>query len=115
MNGFDTSKLDKLPYHVKENRKVLHIETDPEDEHYLKELIQFVKERNVLSLFLGKHACISEVMDKDSTPGEIKKMVKCVMGHANYQGLMTGEMIFGIDMIDGEVAPTAGGGKVSLR
>ena len=73
MNGFDTSKLDKLPYHVKENRKVLHIETDPEDEPYLKELIQFVKERNVLSLFLGKHACISEVMDKDSTPGEIKK------------------------------------------
>ncbi len=36
------------------------------------------------------------------------------MGHANYQGLMTGERIFGIGMINGEVAPTAGGGKVSL-
>jgi hypothetical protein len=100
---------------VKENRKVLHIETDPEDEPYLKELIQFAKERNVLSLFLGKRARISEVMDKDSTPGEIKKMVKCAMGHANYQGSMTGETIYGIDMINGEVAPTAGGGKVSLR
>jgi len=28
---------------------------------------------------------------------------------------MTGETIFGIDMIDGEVAPTAGGGMLSLR
>jgi hypothetical protein len=42
-------------------------------------------------------------------------MVKCAMGHANYQGSMTGETIFGIDMIDGEVAPTAGGGMVSLQ
>jgi len=115
LKGFDTSALDKLPYHVKENRKVLHIETDPEDEAYLKELIQFAKERNVLALFLGKRARLSEVMDKNSTPGEIKRMVKCAMGHANYQGSMTGETIFGIDMIDGEVAPTAGGGMVSLR
>ena len=115
LKGFDTSSLDKLPYHVKENRKVLHIETDPEDEAYLKELIQFAKERNVLALFLGKRARLSEVMDKNSTPGEIKRMVKCAMGHANYQGSMTGETIFGIDMIDGEVAPTAGSGMVSLR
>jgi hypothetical protein len=54
------------------------------------------------------------MMDKDSTPGEIKRMVKCAMGHANHQGLMTRETIFGIDMIDSEVAPMAGGGKVSL-
>jgi hypothetical protein len=114
LKGFDTSSLDKLPYHVKENRKVLHIETDPKDEAYLKELIQFAKELNVFALFLGKRAQLSTVMDKNSTPGEIKWMVKCAMGHANYHGLMTGETIFAIDMIDGEVAPSAGGGMVSL-
>jgi hypothetical protein len=38
-------------------------------------------------------------MDKDSTPGEIKWMVKCAMGHANYQGSMTRETIFGIDTL----------------
>jgi len=48
LKGFDTSSLDKVPYHVKENRKVLHIETDPEDEAYLKELIQFAKEHRSL-------------------------------------------------------------------
>jgi hypothetical protein len=82
LKGHDTSALDKLPYHVKENKKVLHIETDPKDEAYLKELVQFAKERNILSLFLGKCARLSEVMDKDSTPGEIKRMDKCTMGHA---------------------------------
>ena len=99
MKGFNTSSLDKLPYHVKENRKVLHIETDPKDEAYLKELIQFAKESKVLTLFLGKRARLSKVMDKDSTPGEIKWMVKCAMGHANYQGSMTRETIFGIDTL----------------
>ena len=73
----------QAPIHVKENRKVLHIETDPEDEAYLKELIHYAKERNLLALFLGKRARLSEVMDKNSTPGEIKGMVKCAMGHAN--------------------------------
>jgi hypothetical protein len=115
LKGMDTSSYDKLPYHVRENRKALHIETDPEDEAYLKDLIQFAKERNVLALFLGKRARISEVMDAKSTPGETKKMVRCAMKHAGYQGSMTGETIFGIDLIDGEVAPTPGGGKVSLR
>ena len=50
-----------------------------------------------------------------STPGEIKKMVRSAMKHAGYQGSMTGETIIGIDLIDGETAPTPGGGKVSLR
>jgi hypothetical protein len=59
LKGFDTSALDKLPYHVKENRKVLHIETDPADEAHLKNLVQFAKERNVLNLFLGKRARLS--------------------------------------------------------
>jgi len=67
------------------------------------------------STFLGKRARISEVMDARSTPGETKNMVRCAMKHAGYQGSMTGETINGIDLIDGEVAPTPGGGKVSLR
>ena len=56
LKGMDTSSYDKLPYHVRENRKALHIKTDPEDEAYLKDLIQFAKKHNVLALFLGKRA-----------------------------------------------------------
>ena len=56
LKGMDTSSYDKLPYHVRENRKALHIKTDPEDKAYLKDLIQFAKKRNVQALFLGKQA-----------------------------------------------------------
>jgi hypothetical protein len=54
-------------------------------------------------------------MDVESTPGEIKRMVKYAMGHANYQGLMTGETIVGIALLDGGVSLTANGDAVSLR
>ena len=63
----------------------------------------------------GKRAHISEVKDNDSTPGEIKRMVKFAMKHADYQGSMTGETITGIALPDGDVSPMAGGGAVSLR
>jgi len=35
LKGVDSSSFDKLPYHVRENRKVLHIKTDPNDEAHL--------------------------------------------------------------------------------
>ncbi len=115
LKGVDTSNFDKLPYHVRENRKAIHIKAKPEDEKELKDLFQFAKEQNIVSLCLGKRAHISEVMDAESTPGEIKRMVKYAMGHANYQGLMTGETIVGIALLDGGVSPTANGDAVSLR
>ena len=33
--GVDSSSFDKLLYHVRENRKVLHIKTDPNDDAHL--------------------------------------------------------------------------------
>ena len=114
--GFDTKDFDKLPWHVKENnRKALHVEAKPEDMQELKDLVQLAKECGIVALRLGKRAHISEVMDNNSTPGEIKRMVKFTMKHACYQGSMTGETITGTALLDGEVSPTAGGGAVSLR
>jgi hypothetical protein len=97
------------------NRKALHIEAKPDDEKELKDLFQSAKEHNLISHDLGKHANISEVMDANSTPGEIKWMVEYAMGRANYQGLMRGEMIMGITRLDGGVSPTSIGNTVSLR
>jgi hypothetical protein len=115
LKGVDTSGFDKLPYHVQENQKAIHIAAKPEGEKKLKDLFQFAKEQNLVSLCLGKRAHISKVMEAESTPGEIKRMAKYAMGHANYQGSMTGEMIVGIALLDGGVSPTANGDAVSLR
>jgi len=102
---------------VRENHKVLHIQTDPNNKAHLKDLIQFTKERNFIGLFLGNGKCthVTEVMDNNSTPREVNRMVKFAMGHANYQRSMTGETISGIYLLDGAVALTLGKGSVSLR
>jgi hypothetical protein len=43
-------------------------------------------------------------------------MVKYAMGHANYQGLMTGKAILvGITLLDGGAEPTINGSVVSLQ
>jgi hypothetical protein len=116
LKGVDTSSFDKLPYHVRENRKVLHIEAKPDDKKELKDMFQFAKERNLVALRLGKRAHISEVMDAESNTGEIKRMVKYAMGHANYQGSMTGETIVGITLLDGGASPSTDSmDTVSLR
>jgi hypothetical protein len=52
LKGVDTLGFDKLPYHVQENRKAIHIEAKPEDEKELKDLFQFAKEQNLVSLVL---------------------------------------------------------------
>jgi hypothetical protein len=44
LKGVDTSGYDKLPYHVRENCKALHIESKPEYKKELKELFQYAKE-----------------------------------------------------------------------
>jgi hypothetical protein len=69
LKGIDSSSF---PYHVRENRKVLHIGTNPDNEAHLMDLIQFAKERNFIGLFLGKPTHVTEVMDGSTTPGEVK-------------------------------------------
>jgi hypothetical protein len=94
---------------------MLHIKAKPEDEKVLKELFQYANEKYLISLRLGKCSHIGEVMDTDSTPGKIKRMVKYAMRHANYQGSMTGETIVGIVLLDGGVLSTANGDTVSIQ
>jgi len=72
---------------------VLCIKAKLEDKKELKDLFQCAKEQNLVSLCLGKQAHISEVVDTESTPGEIKLVVEYAIVHANYQGLMTVETI----------------------
>ena len=83
LKGVDVKDFDKLPWHVKQNRKALHVEAKPEDNQELTELVQLAKEVGLVDLRLGKRAHISEVMDNDSTSGEIKTMVKFAIKHAN--------------------------------
>jgi len=62
----------------------------------IKHLAQIAKETNTVKSMWGKHAHISKVMHKDSSPSEIKCVMRVVQVHCNYQCSILLEDIIGI-------------------
>jgi len=58
------------------------------------------KENDLVTKMWGKHAHVSEVVDKESTPSEIKRLIKVAQSHTNYQCSMILEDIIGITNLD---------------
>jgi len=57
------------------------------------------KENNLVEKMWDKHTHISEVVNKESTPSEIKRLIKVAQSHASYQCSMILEDIIGITRI----------------
>jgi hypothetical protein len=74
--GQDVSHFDKLPYQTKNNRKVLHIECDKDDAKNIRRLVQYAKEALLFQRLWGRHAHISEVANKESTPSKIRRLTQ---------------------------------------
>ena len=98
--GQDTSHFSKMSWRVQSNRKAFHLECDRRYAADIKKLTQMAKENNLVEKMWGKHAHISEVVDKESTPSEIKRLIKVAQSHASYQCSMILEDIIGITNLD---------------
>ncbi len=55
---------------------------------------------NFVTKMWGKHAHVSEVVDKSSTPSKIKRLIKVSQRHTNYQCSMLLEVVQGIIDLD---------------
>jgi hypothetical protein len=78
------------------------------------------KENNLVTKMWGKHAHVSDVVDKESMPSKIKRLIKVAQSHTNYQCSMILEDIIGITNLDattGIFAKETGNflGMLSLR
>jgi hypothetical protein len=98
--GQDTSHFSKMSWQAQANWKAFHLECNRWFAADIKKLTQLVKESNLVTKMWGKHAHISEVVDKDSTPSEIKRLIKVAQPHTNYQCSMLLEDIVGITNLD---------------
>jgi hypothetical protein len=99
--GQDMSHFSKMSWRAQAaNRKAFHLECDSRFAANIKKLTQLVKESNRVTKMWGKHAHISKVVDKDSTPSEIKRLIKVTQSHTNYQCSMLLEDIVGITNLD---------------
>ena len=71
------------------------------------------KENDLVTKMWGKHAHVSEVVDKESTPSEIKRLIKVAQSHTNYQCSMILKDIITAPIFDEESNQFLG--NVSLR
>jgi hypothetical protein len=94
--GLDTSNYSKLSWRVQASRKVYHVKWDQRFAVDIKRLAQIAKEANFVTKMWGKHAHVSEVVDKSSTPSKIKRLIKVSQQHINYQCSMLLENVQGI-------------------
>jgi hypothetical protein len=83
--GQDTSNFSKMSWQAQSNWKAFHLECNQRYAADIKKLTQMAKENDLVTKMWGKHAHISEVVDKESTPSEIKRLIKVAQSHTNYQ------------------------------
>ena len=113
--GHDTSSYNKLSWRAQANRKVYHVECDRRHAQDIKRLTQLAKDNNLVTNMWGKHAHVSEVVDTDSTPSEIKRLARVAQVHCNYQCSMVLEDVSGITDLDGEATLTGPDVATPLR
>ncbi len=86
----------------------------------IKRLTQVAKEVNFVTKMWDKHAHVSKLVDKSSTPSKIKQLIKVSQRHTNYQCSMLLEDVQGIIDLDVPVGIYQEGstnclGHISLR
>ncbi len=94
--GQDTSQYQKLSWRAQANRKVYHVECNRRYAMDIKRLMQFAKDNKLVAEMWGKHAQVSEVVDKDLTPSNIKRLARVTQIHCNYQCSMSLKDVIGV-------------------
>ncbi len=113
--GQDTSQYQKLSWRAQANGKVHHVECDRRYATNIKRLMQFAKVNKLVSEMWGKHAHVSKVVDKNSTPSKIKCLAHVAQVHCNYQCSMSLEDVVGITNLNGEAILNKEGLSTPLR
>ena len=102
-------------------RKAWHLEMEVQHVQHFSRLIEKCKEVRLFDSIWGGHVMISEVVDYESPPGDIKRVLKTAKKHTCFQVSMTGVQLYGITDLDTEVACVRSkegeeeGGTASLR
>jgi hypothetical protein len=84
LSGQDMSHFSNMSWRAQANWKAFHLECNCQFASNIKKLTQLAKESNLVTKMWGKHTHISKVVDKDSTPSEIKRLIKVAQSHTNY-------------------------------
>jgi hypothetical protein len=119
--GLDPVEYAGLQSRQNTARKAWHVEMERQHVHLFQRLIEKAKDLNLFEDLWGRHVLLSEVVDFNSSQGDIARLMKEAKKHTCFQVSMTCKELYGVVDIDTEVAlkvdgdGKAVGGKVCLR
>jgi hypothetical protein len=119
--GLDPAEYAGLSSRQTAARRAWHVETEKQHVHLFRTLIEKAKDFNLFEDLWGKHVLISEVVDFNSSQGDIERLMKEAKKHTCFQVSMSCKTLVGVLDIDAEVAFKVDeegkevGGRVSLR
>ena len=108
--GQDSSKLNKMSWQMKNQRKAYHMVCDKSHTKQLQELVAIAKNRNLIAPIWGKQVKASNAIAKgfgkrDKTPSwQIQNIKSFTKHHVNFHASMTAVGFDGIWDLDKEVA-----------
>ncbi len=85
--GQDMSHFNKLSWWIQTNWKVYHVECDSHFAKDIQHLMHYAKEMGLVAKFWERHAHVSEVVDKSSSPRKIRCRVQVAQCYMSYQCL----------------------------
>ena len=106
--GQDSSKLNKMPWQMKNQRKAYHMVYDKSHKSQLQELVAIAKDRKLIAPIWGKQVKASNAIAKgfgkrDKTPSwQIQNIKSFTKHHVNFHASMTAVGFEGIWDLDKE-------------
>ena len=119
--GSDPEEYAGLKPRQAANRRAWHLEMETQHLDKFVRLIEQCKDVLLFDTYWGEHVLISRVVEYDSPPGDIKRVIKTAKRHTCFQVSMTVVQLYGITDIDAAapyVRPFEGeedAGALSLR
>lgn len=98
--------LVKLPRHLQTNRRVWHIEVARDDAPLLKLLAAEGKKMGIFKEVLGTHAHVTETVNWESPPGDLKRAASFAKDMTNYNASMSCGDVHGLMDLDDKVRVT---------
>jgi hypothetical protein len=98
--GSDPEEYAGLKPRQAANRRAWHLEMETQHLETFNRLIEQCKDVLIFDSVWGEHVLISRVVEYDSPPGDIKRVLKTAKRHTSFQVSMTVVQLYGISDID---------------
>ena len=102
--GQITADFQNLSFRAQMACRAWHVEVEKRHVPSLLKLVDAAKSTGMIEAMWGRQAHITEAADNNTSPGELKRVVKFAQQHVNFHCSMTCDDLRGITALDSKIA-----------